>query len=220
MPVVVPCAAVDRDGERGALRSRCCAATISGRSSSSSRSPVIGTQITPDVWRTMNAIFSGVVVSAAMMRSPSFSRSSSSTTTTISPRPMAATASLDLGRTASSCSLLGRASGRAAARRTWRSRRPRGSRGRPGPCAPSVVTAAVCGMTATVKPSSSDVDDREADAVDGDRALLDDVAQQLGAACGPAGRAPGSTISPTRVDVALHEVAAEPVGRAAPAARG
>jgi hypothetical protein len=42
------------------------------------------------VWRTKNAIFSGVAASAAMMRSPSFSRSSSSTTTTISPRPMAA----------------------------------------------------------------------------------------------------------------------------------
>src|SRR5687768_4664780 len=36
---------------------------------------------------------SAVAYSAAMMRSPSFSRSSSSTTTTISPRPMAATAS-------------------------------------------------------------------------------------------------------------------------------
>src|SRR5215207_9078602 len=40
----------------------------------------------------MNAIFSGVIASAAMIRSPSFSRSASSTTITISPRATAATA--------------------------------------------------------------------------------------------------------------------------------
>ena len=61
-------------------------ATMSGRSSSSARSSDMGAQITPLVWRIMNAIFSGVMASAAMMRSPSFSRSSSSTTTRNSPR--------------------------------------------------------------------------------------------------------------------------------------
>ena len=61
-------------------------ATISGSRSSSSRSPSIGMQITPLVWRIMNAIASGVTFSAAMMRSPSFSRSASSTTITSSPR--------------------------------------------------------------------------------------------------------------------------------------
>src|ERR1043165_4047808 len=40
----------------------------------------------------MNAILSGVIFSAAMMRSPSFSRSSSSTTTTNSPRRTASIA--------------------------------------------------------------------------------------------------------------------------------
>src|SRR4051794_15747284 len=40
----------------------------------------------------MNAIASGVMASAAMIRSPSFSRSASSTTITSSPRAMAATA--------------------------------------------------------------------------------------------------------------------------------
>src|SRR5687768_1510255 len=50
-------------------------------------------QMTPEVCCRKNAIFSGVAASAAMMRSPSFSRSSSSTTITISPRPMATTAS-------------------------------------------------------------------------------------------------------------------------------
>src|SRR5581483_8614491 len=65
---------------------------MSGRSSSSARASVTGAQINPDVCLTKNAIFSGVTCSAAMMRSPSFSRSSSSTTMTISPRPTAATA--------------------------------------------------------------------------------------------------------------------------------
>src|SRR5437763_7295941 len=68
------------------------AATMSGRSSSSMRSPVIGTHMSPEVWVRKKAMFSGVAASAAMMRSPSFSRSSSSTTTTISPLAMAAMA--------------------------------------------------------------------------------------------------------------------------------
>ena len=72
-------------------------ATISGSCSSSSRSPVIGMQITPLVWRIMNAIVSGVIFSAAMMRSPSFSRSSSSTTITIWPRPIGVDRLLDRG---------------------------------------------------------------------------------------------------------------------------
>ena len=84
-------ARVDRDGERGALAS-VLSATISGMRSSSSRCPSTGMQITPLVWRIMKAIVSGVIFSAAMMRSPSFSRSASSTTITISPRSMAAIA--------------------------------------------------------------------------------------------------------------------------------
>ena len=48
-------------------------------------SSVIGVQRMPLVWRTMKATFSTVALAAAMMRSPSFSRSSSSTTTTSSP---------------------------------------------------------------------------------------------------------------------------------------
>src|SRR5215212_1763850 len=73
-------------------------ATINGRSSSSMRSPVIGTQINPEVCLRKNAMASGVANSAAMMRSPSFSRSSSSTTTTISPRATAAIASSTLAK--------------------------------------------------------------------------------------------------------------------------
>ena len=69
----------------------CC--TIGARSSCRARSDVNVAQITPDVCWRKKAIVSGVANSAAMIRSPSFSRSSSSTTTTISPRPIAATAS-------------------------------------------------------------------------------------------------------------------------------
>lgn len=42
-------------------------------------------QIRPELWRTMNAIFEGVMSSAAMIRSPSFSRERSSRTTMNSP---------------------------------------------------------------------------------------------------------------------------------------
>ena len=47
----------------------------------------------PLVWRIMKATASDVALLAAMIRSPSFSRSSSSTTTTISPLRMAVRAS-------------------------------------------------------------------------------------------------------------------------------
>lgn len=44
-----------------------------------------GTHIMPEEWRTMNAIWAGVICEAAMMRSPSFSRSGESRTTRNSP---------------------------------------------------------------------------------------------------------------------------------------
>ncbi len=153
--------------------------TMSGMSSSSRRSPVSGAQMTPEVWRTKKAIFSGVADSAAMMRSPSFSRSSSSTTTTISPRAMAAMAS-GMAAKPSRVSFFTVMADSPAGRswltsRGWeRERRRRESSwaesrrsaylamtstsrftGSPTPLWPRVVTAAVCGMTATVKPSSS-----------------------------------------------------------------
>ncbi len=67
--------------------------TISGMSSSSSRSGVIARQIKPRPYFAMKLMASGVIFSAAMVRSPSFSRSSSSATMTISPARMAAMAS-------------------------------------------------------------------------------------------------------------------------------
>src|SRR5690349_1123058 len=66
--------------------------TIGPSASSRARSEVTVVQITPDVCCRKKAIDWGVANSAAMIRSPSFSRSSSSTTTTISPRPIAAIA--------------------------------------------------------------------------------------------------------------------------------
>jgi hypothetical protein len=59
--------------------------TIMGIFSSSSRSPTMGTQISPRPYLAMKFTASGVAASAAITRSPSFSRSSSSTTTSIRP---------------------------------------------------------------------------------------------------------------------------------------
>ena len=50
----------------------------------------------------------------------------------------------------------------------------------PGGAVPSVVTASVCGISATANASSSRPRDGEAHAVDGDRSLVHDVAQHFG----------------------------------------
>ena len=86
--------------------------------------------------------------------------------------------------------------------RTSRSRPPPGSPGRPARPTPSVVTSRVCGISAAHDRVAVDPGDREAHAVDGDRALLHDVAQQLvGNAHGSASPPPSGpgrpTISPT-----------------------
>ena len=101
---------------RSARRTRCRTAsvfcdTISGISSSSSRSGVIDRQISPRPYRAMKLIASGVTFSAAIVRSPSFSRSSSSTTMIIRPARMASTAS----------SMRANGPGRLPASRPWRS---------------------------------------------------------------------------------------------------
>ena len=66
------------------------AATIGSSRRRRASSADSGAQTMPEVWRMMNAIFSGVHSEAATNRSPSFSRSSSSVTTTISPWAKAA----------------------------------------------------------------------------------------------------------------------------------
>src|SRR5689334_6615130 len=92
IPVVVS-ALASTDTVKAVRWDSVLSATINGMRSSSRRVPTTGRQITPLVCRTMKAMPSGVIFSAAMIRSPSFSRSASSTTTTNSPRAMAATAS-------------------------------------------------------------------------------------------------------------------------------
>src|SRR5664279_4594928 len=56
-----------------------------GKRSSATRSSVMAKQMSPRPWLAMKLIASGVTRSAAMVRSPSFSRSWSSTTMTILP---------------------------------------------------------------------------------------------------------------------------------------
>ena len=86
MPVVVPCfASIGTQKAVPNFALFCSSPTISGMRSSSSRSAVIGRQMRPRPKRAMKLIASGVTFSAAIVRSPSFSRSSSSTTTIIFP---------------------------------------------------------------------------------------------------------------------------------------
>src|SRR3990170_5965784 len=72
--------------------------TMGGRWSCFARSSVMLRQMSPRPWRAMKLIASGVTCSAAMVRSPSFSRSSSSTRTIIFPARMSSRASSILAR--------------------------------------------------------------------------------------------------------------------------
>ena len=68
-------------------------ADISGSRSSSHRSGVSVRQISPRPCVTMKLMISGVIFSAATVKSPSFSRSSSSTTTSMRPARISSIAS-------------------------------------------------------------------------------------------------------------------------------
>ena len=205
MPVLVPCRA-STETVNAVRFDSVFTGTISGRSSSSRRSPVIGTQMTPEVCWRKNAIFSGVAASAAMMRSPSFSRASSSVTTTISPRPMAAIASSIRANGITRSSVCKSRSTYLATTSTSRlTRSPRPLRAERG-------DGHGVGDDGHGEPVVERLHDGEAASVDGDRALLHDVAEQLG-------RHPHAEIGrglhdlAHRVDVTLHEMAAEPVGQ-------
>mmetsp|Transcript_903 Transcript_903/g.3593 ORF Transcript_903/g.3593 Transcript_903/m.3593 type:complete len:212 (+) Transcript_903:1089-1724(+) len=67
--------------------------TMRGRLSLSAVSSSTATHTSPLVWRIMKCMLSWVILSAAPMRSPSFSRSSSSSTTTNRPAATSARAS-------------------------------------------------------------------------------------------------------------------------------
>ena len=88
-----PVAVVDAHREGGALRLRVRGHHQGQVEQVGPLTGSRGTQITPEVWARKKAMFSGVAASAAMTRSPSFSRSSSSTTTASLRRPMASIAS-------------------------------------------------------------------------------------------------------------------------------
>src|ERR671910_2051963 len=180
--------------------------TISGRSSSRARSDVMGAQIRPEVWCKKKAIFSGVACSAAMMRSPSFSRSSSSTTTTISPRPTAAMASSTLAKPMSRTLLVPREQALDVLH------------GHVDLEVHPVTGASVAERRDLLgvrdhrhrEPVVEHVHHREAHAVDRDGALLDHVAQHVVRHADPeVGRRHDDLADP--VDVALHDVAAEAV---------
>src|SRR3954454_659777 len=150
-------------------------ATIASRSSSRARSEVIGAQMNPEVWCRKNAIFSGVANSAAMIRSPSFSRSSSSTTTTISPLPMAAMAS-SISAKPMSGPFLPRQEAFDVLRGDVHLEVDDGTGALVSERGDVCGVRDECDGEAVVE----HVDDGEAHAVHVDRALLDDVAEQVG----------------------------------------
>ena len=133
--------------------------TISGIRSSSRRCGVIGMQTIPRPWVTMKFRLSGVAFSAAMMKSPSFSRSASSTTITILPARISASASSIVANTGPLSSVMrvlpliwpfslldrGRRSASTYFAITSTSR----FNGSPTSAVPRVVASSVCGISAT-----------------------------------------------------------------------
>src|SRR5436190_14001560 len=147
-------------------------AVISSRPSSSQRSGGSARQIHPPAWRVMKLIASGVTNWAAMTRSPSFSRSSSSTTTTIRPAAMSSRASSMVANSIS-VRLVGNELLQVLREHVDfqidGSPRRRSAQGRP---------LQRLGDERHREPVVAEVGDGQRDAVDGDRTLLDDVAQQ------------------------------------------
>ncbi len=91
MPVVTPSRA-SIDSQNAVPKLEVLSGLINGSRSWSQRSPVSARQTRPRPWVAMKLMSSGVTFSAAMVRSPSFSRSSSSTTTTSRPARTSSTA--------------------------------------------------------------------------------------------------------------------------------
>src|SRR3954468_12354593 len=208
MPVVTPSRA-SMVTVNGVLCGVSFLAGCSSRPSSSPRSGVSARQIQPPAWRVMKLIASGVMNCAAMTRSPSFSRSSSSTTTTIFPLAMSSRAS-SMVANSTSVRLVGNEllhvlgedvdleiDGSPLLRPTQRGALQR------------------LGDQRDREPVLADLRDGQRDAVDGDRALLDDVAQQR--RLGVDRHDPREALlahlahDAEAVDVALHDVAAQPV---------
>ena len=129
-------------------------------------------------WVAMKLMSSAVTNSAAMTRSPSFSRSSSSTTTTMRPAAISSSASSTVANwVGRACSCQVRAPNSFS---TYLARR---STSRltsvPGAAVPRLVRSQGLGDEGDGEARVVDGDDGQRDAVDGDRALLDDVAQDV-----------------------------------------
>ena len=129
--------------------------TISGIRSSSRRCAVIGMHTIPRPCVTMKFRLSGVAFSAAMMKSPSFSRSASSTTITIFPARMSARASSIVANTGPVSWVMvsfppsGPSIGSRSASTYFAITSTSRFNGSPTSALPSVVTSSVCGISAT-----------------------------------------------------------------------
>ena len=148
MPVVTPSAA-SMDNVKLVRCSRCVSLTMSGRRSWRQRSAVSVRQMRPRPKRAMKLTSSARTFCAAMMRSPSFSRSSSSMITTMRPAAM----SVRISSMLFSGFIWGPLS-----RSTYRASRSISRLTRtPAASAPRVVTSSVCGMrfTENFAPSTS-----------------------------------------------------------------
>ncbi len=180
------------------------ARTISGISSSSRRSGVIGRQIRPRPCVAMKLTISGVTCSAAQTRSPSFSRSSSSRMTIIRPARSSSIASSTVAnairpRVRSVAHRIPPPGVRRSARlsRYRASRSTSTLRRSPGRTAPRVVCGRACAGRAPPRTRSDRArGDRQRDAVQGDRPLVRDVAARAPTAARRATR----RSSPRRAD--------------------
>src|SRR3954452_21080521 len=187
-------------------------ADMSSRPSSSQRSGGSARQIQPPAWRVMKLIASGVTNCAAMTRSPSFSRSSSSTTTTILPEAMSSSASSMVANLSSARVGLGPMDRHQLLDVLGHDVH---FQVHGGALLGSAQRGALQGFG-----DQGHVERRlpyrgygERDPVDGDRALLDDVAQEIGV--GGDRHPPGEAVAgdavdrSDAVDVALDDVAAQ-----------
>ncbi len=181
--------------------------------------------MSPRAWVAMKLIASGVTNWAAMVRSPSFSRSASSTTITNLPERKSSIAAsiVENGEMVSGAftvlTPLIVALAVARSRSTYfASTSASRLTSCPGRRAESVVASSVCGTSATANSSEPELGNGERDAVDRDRALLDAVPEHLRRRVDedpqPLSLGLDRLDATHGVDVALNVVSAERIARA------
>ena len=189
--------------------------------SSSQRSSVRQRQTRPRACVTMKLTASGVANWAAIVRSPSFSRSSSSTTTTKRPSRISSIASSTVAKGLSVLRLGCHRHGRIVPGRSFSTYLASTSVSRLT-SSPAVELAERRDLERVrdqrhLEARLVDRSDGERDAVDGDRSLLDAVAEQLGRRLDPDANAVRCRLDRGNrsgaVDVALHLVASERIAR-------